>query len=128
MTKLDFVHEACDTTFISIPDLTTGELTILVNACHEAAAWRAENKLPHVEKLVRMEEKLKRYNEELDKKIDDKCGELLEEAKRRKRLEKRMANFDKVLAEYPAQALLPKLCGFDIIYSVPRSEPTRNTN
>lgn len=99
MTKLDFVHEACDTTFISIPDLTTGELTILVNACHEAAAWRAENKLPHVEKLVRMEEKLKRYNDELDKKIDAKCGELLKEAKRRKRLEKRMANFDKVLAE-----------------------------
>ena len=99
MTKLDFVHEACDTTFISIPNLTTGELTILVNACHEAAAWRAENKLPHVEKLVRMEEKLKRYNDELDKKIDVKCGELLEEAKRRKRLEKRMANFDKVLAE-----------------------------
>ena len=99
MTRLDFVHEACATTFMSIPNLTSGELTILVNACHEAAAWRAENKLPHVEKLVRMEEKLKRLNEELDKKIDDKCAELLEEAKRRKRLEKKMASFDKVLAE-----------------------------
>ena len=89
MTKLDFVNEACATTFMSISDLTSGELTMLVNACHEAAAWRAENKLPHVEKLVRMEEKLKRLNEELDKKIDDKCGELLEEAEQRKRLEKK---------------------------------------
>ncbi len=84
MTKLDFVHEACATTFMSIPDLTSGELTILVNACHEAAAWRAQNKLPHVEKLVQMEEKLKRLNEELDKKIDEKCGELLEEAEQKK--------------------------------------------
>lgn len=99
MTKLDFVNEACDTTFMSIPDLTSGELTILVNACHEAAAWRAQNKLPHVEKLVRMEEKLKRYNDELDKKIDDKCGELLEEAKRRKKLSRDWDKLEKDLAE-----------------------------
>ena len=88
MIKLDFVHEACATTFMSIPALTSGELTILVNACHEAAAWRTANKLPHVEKFFQMEKKLKQLSEELDKKIDDKCGKLLEEAKRRKRLEK----------------------------------------
>ena len=99
MTKLDFAREACATTFMSIPDLTSGELTILVNACHEAAAWRAENKLPHVEKLVQMEEKLKRYNDELDKKIDEKCGELLEEAEQKKRLSRDWDQLEKDLAE-----------------------------
>lgn len=99
MTKLDFVHEACATTFMSIPDLTSGELTILVNACHEAAAWRAQNKLPHVEKLVQMEEKLKHCNDELDKKIDEKCEELLEEAKQRKKLSRDWDKLEKDLAE-----------------------------
>ena len=99
MTKLDFAHEACATTFTSIPDLTSGELTMLVNACHEAAAWRAENKLPNVEKLVQMEEKLKRLNEELDKKIDDKCGELLEEAEQKERLSRDWDKLEKDLAE-----------------------------
>jgi predicted transcriptional regulator len=84
---------------MSIPDLTSGELTTLVNACHEAAAWRAENKLPHVEKLVQMEEKLKRYNDELDKKIDEKCGELLEEAEQKKKLSKDWDQLEKDLAE-----------------------------
>ena len=99
MTKLDFAHEACATTFMSIPDLTSGELTTLVNACHEAAAWRAQNKLPNVEKVVRMEEKLKRLNEELDKKIDDKCGELLEEAEQKKKLSRDWDWLEKDLAE-----------------------------
>ena len=70
MTKLDFAHEACATTFMSIPDLTSGELTTLVNACHEAAAWRAQNKLPNVEKVVRLEEKLKRLVENLGERVE----------------------------------------------------------
>lgn len=99
MTKSDFVHEACATTFMSIPDLTSGELTLLVNACVEAAEFRREHSKPHAEKYEAMAEQLSELSDKLDKKIDAKCGELFEEAKRRKQLEKRMANFDKVLAK-----------------------------
>ena len=49
--------------------------------------------------LRRMEEKLKRLNEELDKKIDDKCGELLEEAEQKKRLSRDWDRLEKDLAE-----------------------------
>ena len=99
MTKLDFVHEACATTFMSIPALTSGELTLLVNACVEAAEFRREHSKPHVEKYEAMAEQLSELSDKLDKKIDDKCGELLEEAEQKKRLSRDWDRLEKDLAE-----------------------------
>lgn len=83
MKKSDFLNEACKTTAINVRCLC-GDLTILINACHEAAAYRLEHKLPHAEKYVAMEDKLKLLSEDLDQRIDNKCDCLLRIAKTHK--------------------------------------------
>lgn len=71
MKKQDFLSEACK--IVTNVPCTCTDITLLMNACHEAAAYRSEHKMPHVEKFVAMEDKLRPIAEELDKKIDEEC-------------------------------------------------------
>lgn len=87
MTKLDFLNEACEKTTCHL-DLKCTDLTLLINACHEAAAYRTEHKLPHAEKFTKMENHLRELSDDLDKKINAKSEWLLaatrEKAKNRR--------------------------------------------
>ena len=76
LSKLDVLKEACENCFMQFK-LDCKKLTLLANACHEAAAYRTEHKLPHVEKYVNMEEILNGLEKELDIKIDNECERLL---------------------------------------------------
>ena len=80
MTKLDFLKEACEKTTCQL-DLKCTDLTLLINACHEAAAYRTEHKLPHVEKFTKMEDRLSKLGDDLDKKINAKSEWLLAAAR-----------------------------------------------
>ena len=80
MTKLDFLNEACEKTTRHL-DLKCTDLTLLINACHEAAAYRIENKLPHAEKFTKMEDYLRDLSADLDKKITAKSEWLLAAAR-----------------------------------------------
>ena len=80
MTKLDFLSEACEKTTCHL-DLKCTDLTLLINACHEAAAYRREHKLPHAEKFTKMEDHLRELSDDLDKKITAKSEWLLAAAR-----------------------------------------------
>lgn len=80
MTKLDFLSEACEKTTCHL-DLKCTDLTLLINACHEAAAYRTEHKLPHAEKFTKMEDHLRELGDDLDKKINAKSEWLLAAAR-----------------------------------------------
>lgn len=80
MTKLDFLGEACEKTTCHL-DLKCADLTLLINACHEAATYRTEHKLPHVEKFMKMEDCLRELGDNLDKKITAKSEWLLAAAR-----------------------------------------------
>lgn len=82
MTKLDFLSEACEKTICHL-DLKCTDLALLINACHEAAAYRTEHKLPHAEKLTKMEDHLRDLSAGLDKKINAKTEWLLAAARER---------------------------------------------
>lgn len=88
MTKLDFIGEACDgvkcqVTLLGklLETLKTTDVTLLVNACAEAAQWRYDHKMPHVEKYCKMEERLAKLSDVLDQKIDEQSKKLLAEAR-----------------------------------------------
>lgn len=80
MTKLDFLNEACEKTTCHL-DLKCTDLTLLINACHEAATYRTEHKLPHAEKFTKMENRLRELSDDLDKKINAKSEWLLAAAR-----------------------------------------------
>lgn len=80
MTKLDSLNEACEKTTCHL-DLKCTDLALLINACHEAAAYRTEHKLPHAEKFKKMEDHLRELSDDLDKKINAKSEWLLAAAR-----------------------------------------------
>ncbi len=84
MTKLDFLKEAIEETTSSFR-LKCTELTLLCNACAEAAEWRREHDMPHSEKYDAMHEKMHVLGEELDKRIEKRCEQLFEQAKKEKK-------------------------------------------
>lgn len=95
MIKLDFIGEACDDVKCQVTLLgklletfKTTDLTLLVNACAEAAQWRQVYKLPHVEKYRKMKERLAKMSDVLDQKIDERSKKLLAEARRVARTKK----------------------------------------
>ena len=83
ISKSDFLGEACKTTAVNVRCLCT-DLTLLINACDEAASYRTEHQMPHAEKYSKMSGKLRLLSEELDKRIDAKCDCLLRIAKAKK--------------------------------------------
>lgn len=82
-SKSDFLGEACKTTAVNVRCLCT-DLTLLINACDEAASYRSRMRMPHVEKYAAMSGKLRLLSEELDKRIDQKCDTLFRIAKAKK--------------------------------------------
>lgn len=80
MTKLDFLSEACEKTTCQL-DLKRTDLTLLINACHEAVTYRIECNLPHFEKFAKLKDYLSKLGEELDQKIDAKSEQLLAAAR-----------------------------------------------
>lgn len=80
MTKLDFLNEAREKTTCHL-DLKCTDLALLINACHEAAAYRTEHKLPHAEKFTKMEDYLRDLSDDLDKRITAKSEWLLAAAR-----------------------------------------------
>jgi len=83
ISKSDFLGEACKTTAVNVRCLCT-DLTLLINACDEAASYRARLNMPHVEKYTKMSQKLRHLSEELDQQIDKKCDTLFRIAKAKK--------------------------------------------
>ena len=73
--KLKFLNEACKTTAVNVRCLSP-DLTLLINACHEAEQWRKEKGLPQGEKYNAMKVKLEKLAAELDSRIDTKCEAL----------------------------------------------------
>ena len=80
MTKLDSLNEAREKTTCHL-DLKCTDLALLINACHEAVAYRREHKLPHAEKFTKMEDHLRELSDDLDKKINAKSEWLLAAAR-----------------------------------------------
>ena len=84
LTKCDFLREALDQVTSALT-LKCTDLTLLTNACYEAAKWRREHGMPHVEKYDAMHERLYNLGLDLDKRIDRQCEHLLEKAEKSKR-------------------------------------------
>lgn len=78
MTKLDFLGEACEKTTCHL-DLKCTDLTLLINACHEAAACQSSKH--NAEKFTAMEDRLRELSDDLDKKINAKSEWLLAAAR-----------------------------------------------
>ena len=83
MKKSDFLNEACKTTATNVRCLTT-DITLLINACDEAAQWRRDHNMPYVETYENMSDRLRLLSEDLDARIDRKCDALLQIAKTKK--------------------------------------------
>ena len=85
LTKYDFLREALDVVSSSLR-LKCTELTLLTNACYEAAQWQREYGSVHnAEKYEAMYKRLYDLGLDLDGRISNRCEYLLEQAKRRKR-------------------------------------------
>lgn len=79
----DFLDEVCNTLTTSVRCKCT-DLTLLINACAEAAQFRIDHSMPHAEKYTAMESKLALLSEELDRRIWSRCKTLAKVAKTKK--------------------------------------------
>lgn len=68
--ELEALKRACEVCKCSI-SLPCKELTLLVNACAEAAQFRRDHSMPHAEKYDAMEKKLHALSDSLDTRIAD---------------------------------------------------------
>lgn len=85
LTKYDFLKETIEAVTSSLR-LKCTELTLLTNACYEAAQWRREHgSTNNAEKYEAMYKRLYDLGLDLDRRINNRCECLLEQAKRRKR-------------------------------------------
>lgn len=83
MPNIDSLKRACEIC-TSTTSFKCTELTLLINACAEAAQYRRELHLPHAEKYDAMQEKLHKLSEKLDESIEVKARQLDNAAKHRK--------------------------------------------
>lgn len=72
MPSLDSLKRACEVC-TSTTSFKCKELTLLINACAEAAQYRRDHSMPHAEKYDAMQEKLHRLSEKLDESIEAKA-------------------------------------------------------
>ena len=85
LTKYDFLREALEAVTSSLR-LKCTELTLLTNACAEAAQWQHEHgSANNAEKYETMYKRLYDLGLDLDRRINNRCEYLLDQAKRRKR-------------------------------------------
>ena len=85
LTKYDFLREALDGVSSSL-SLKCTELTLLTNACYEAAQLQREHgSADNAEKYEAMYKRLYDLGLDLDRRINNRCECLLEQAKKRKR-------------------------------------------
>lgn len=70
--KAEHIHRAVEICKADIR-LSCCDLTLLVNACVEAAEFRREHSKPHVEKYEAMAEQLSELSDKLDKSIELKA-------------------------------------------------------
>ena len=71
-TKAEHMHRAVEVCKADLR-LSCGDLTLLVNACVEAAEFRREHSKPHAEKYEAMAEQLSELSDKLDKTIELKA-------------------------------------------------------
>ena len=71
-SKLENLKEACET-LASAVSLKCCDLTLLINACDEAAKFRSEHGMPYAEKYLEMSSKLRLKSAELEQRIDSWC-------------------------------------------------------
>ena len=85
LSRYDFLREALDHVTSTLTLKCTG-LTLLTNACAEAAQWQREHgSANNAEKYEAMYKKLYDLGLDLDKRINSRCDYLLEQAKKKKR-------------------------------------------
>lgn len=68
MPKAEFIEKACGECTTALK-LKSTELTLLLNACVEAAEFRREHSKPHAEKYEAMAEQLSGLSDKLDRTI-----------------------------------------------------------
>lgn len=66
---IEVLKEACST-YKCTPSLSCKDITLLINACAEAAQYRRDHNMPHAEKYDAMQERLSKLSEKLDEDID----------------------------------------------------------
>ena len=85
LSRYDFLREALDHVTSTLTLKCTG-LTLLTNACHEAAQWEREHgSASNADKYEAMYKKLYELGCDLDRRIYSRCDFLLEQAKKKKR-------------------------------------------
>ena len=70
LDKYEILNEACEVCTCK-PVFNCKDITLLVNACAEAARHRRDNNMPHVEKFEAMRIRLEEMSEKLDAAIND---------------------------------------------------------
>lgn len=68
--KYEALNEACEVCTCK-PVFNCKDITLLVNACAEAAQHRRDNNMPHAEKFEAMRTRLEEMSKKLDATIND---------------------------------------------------------